>query len=334
MYYLIYITCIYSLLVCTSYLSKPVPVYVEGTISGLPEEGLNGKKNGDKITTEKLVTANNIDPLQGKHGIQAGNVVKENSTGVKYYLRDDYVFRDAVEMPQAPGGVATLKDTHIVDGSNGTLHGTIYNDWSTKKKKKDGESVEIKTNWREPPIDIKTLMGGHLILSTDRNSYYVQRGKMLWPPHLSSKESMGIRRRLPSVGDGKTILDVIESEMKRFGDFSSETIGPCLSMPRILYGSHEDRSDPSWQPMAPEGFSDDDFVTLQYRWHAIKEARANKFQKTIVDVSRLPMGSFDGEAENIHVPVKYHCRSLALGGPPRYSTSYFRVVSDHMASVS
>jgi len=53
----------------------------------------------------------------------------------------------------------------------------------------------------------------------------------------------------------------------------------------------------------------------------VKEARANKFQKAMVDVSRLRMEAFDGEAENIHVPLRYHCRK----DPPRYSTSYFRV---------
>ncbi|KAL7525338.1 hypothetical protein ACHAXR_002224, partial [Thalassiosira sp. AJA248-18] len=122
--------------------------------------------------------------------------------------------------------------------------------------------------------------------------------------------------------DGKTILDVLENEAIIFGEYyANETIGPCLSMPRLLYGSYEDRSDPSWVDMAPEGFDDDDFVTLRYRWHTIKEAKANKFQKAIVDVSRLPMHSLGGEAENIHVPLNYHCRR----DPPRYSVSFFRV---------
>ena len=73
--------------------------------------------------------------------------------------------------------------------------------------------------------------------------------------------------------------------------------------------------------LAPEGFAAKDFVTLRYRWHAAKEAHANKFQKAIVDVSRLKMEHFRGEAENIHVPLKYYCRK----DPPRYSASPFRV---------
>ena len=134
-----------------------------------------------------------------------------------------------------------------------------------------------------------------------------------------------IRKRLPSVGEGGTILDVLEKEMTNFGDYGHKTIGPCLSMPRLLYGSRESsrNNDPSWEDMAPDGFMDDDFVTQRYRWHAKAEALANKFQKTIVDVSRLQMDSFRGEAENIHVPLKYYCRK----DPPRYSVSFFRVAS-------
>jgi len=289
-------------------------VNVEGTISGLPEEGFHGKKNGDHKTTGTLVT-DNYDYFQGIHGVAYGNVV-ENEQGDKYFLRDDFAFRDAVPMANAPGGVPTLKDSYM----NGTiLHATIYNDRYYGKK--DGELVEIETNWRESPTEMKTILGGHLMLSREGQTFYVEREQALWPPHLSSEELMTIRKRLPLVGDGKTILDVLESETTIFGEYAKETIGPCLSMPRLLYGSHENTSDSSWVDVAPDGFVNDDFVTLRYRWHAIKEAHANKFQKAIVDVSRLRMDTFGGEAENIHVPLKYYCRVL----PPRYSVSFFRV---------
>mmetsp|Transcript_758 Transcript_758/g.1771 ORF Transcript_758/g.1771 Transcript_758/m.1771 type:complete len:290 (+) Transcript_758:1499-2368(+) len=217
-------------------------------------------------------------------------------------------------MASAPGGVPTLKDSYF----NGTtLVGTVYN--GTFIGKKDGELIKIKTNWREPPSGgLKTLMGGHLMNGADRTTFYVETERELWPPHLSPEDLMSVRKRLPLVGNGKTILDVLESETDFFGDHAEETIGPCLSMPRLLYGSQEDQDRPK---MAPDGFADADFVTLRYRWHAIKEAHANKFQKTIVDVSRLSEGNLLNEAENIHVPLKYYCRR----DPPRYSASYFRV---------
>jgi len=289
-------------------------VYVEGTITGLPEEPFRGKKNGDSIELGPLTTER--DYFQGIHGVAYGNVV-EDELGMNYFLQDTFAFRDAVPMASAPPGVPTLKYSYI----NGTsLFATIYNG-TYFYGKKDGERVKIRTHWRESPLDTKTTLGGHLMLSTNGQTFYVEREQALWPPYLSSEELMSIRKRLPAVGEGKTILDVLESETENFGTFAEETIGPCLSMPRLLYGYREDRSDPSWVDMAPEGFADDHFVTLRYRWHAIKEAYANKFQKAIVDVSRLRMESFGGEAENIHVPLKYYCRK----DPPRYSVSYFRV---------
>ena len=299
--------------------------YVEGPISGLSEKMNGVYQNGDKIKTQLLVTENDHDILVGTHGVQPGNIIIENGTGIKYYLQDDFIFRQAAQMSQAPGSVATIKNATI-DNERGILRGTIFNDWLTKHK--DGELVEIRTNWREPPVGIKTTMGGHLMSGLDKTTFYVQREHMLWPPQLSSKESMEMRHRLPTVGDGNTILEVIESEMDRLGDYAVDTIGPCLAMPRLLFGPHEDKNDAARKDVAPKGFANDDFVTLRYRWHAMKEAKANRYQKTIVDVSRLREDSFSGEAENIHVPVnRYYCRSAALGGPPRYSTSIFRVVS-------
>jgi len=134
------------------------------------------------------------------------------------------------------------------------------------------------------------------------------------------------------VGDGTTILDVLERESNLVGeDYARETIGPCISMPRLLYGSYEDKENYNNTSIYNEnmlladiGLSIKDFVTLRYKWHAIPESRiVNKFQKTLIDVSRIPdiILQSGHEAENIHVPLKYYCRK----DPPRYSTSYFRV---------
>lgn len=300
--------------------STPQPVYIEGTVTGLPATGYNGTRNGDHISTGALVLEND-DYFQGVHGVAYGNVVIDGK-GNRYFLRDDFAFRDAVPMAHAPVTVPTLKNSYFINGT--ILRATIYDD--TYDGNVDGTQIEIKTNWRElsTKIEAKTLLGGHLMLSSDRRTYFVETERALWPPHLSPEQSMAIRRRLPSLDDSKTtILDVLESESQILGDYAKETIGPCLSMPRLLYGSHENLTDKSWTEMAPDGFADADFVTLRFRWHAVKEAHANKFQKAMVDVSRLRMDAFGGEAENIHVPLKYYCRK----DPPRYSVSYFRVVS-------
>ena len=183
---------------------KPLPsAHVEGTINGLPEEPFRGKKNGDYIKLGPLVTESK-DYLQGIHGAAYGNVVEDES-GMQYFLQDNHAFRDSVPMASAPGGLPTLRNTYI----NGTtLFGTIYNG-TYFYGKKDGERVKVRTNWRESPVDMKTILGGHLISTTDRKTFYVEREQALWPPHLLSEELMSIRKRLPAVGEGKTILDVL-----------------------------------------------------------------------------------------------------------------------------
>lgn len=286
---------------------------MEGIISGIPDNGFLGKKNGEAVQTGKLIT-NNFDYYRQKPQVNYGIVV-EDEFGEKYFLRDDFLFRQAKPMSKAPKDIPTLKDSFM----NGTiLYAAIYND--KLHGKKDGSRVKIHTNWREPPVRVINHMGGQLMRS-DRGTYYLEREQSLWPPLLSSENLTSIRERLPMVGVGKTVRDVLSSEEKLFGAVAKETIGPCLSMPRLLYGSHENQNDPSWVDMAPEGFVDGDFVTLRYRWHAKKDAfEGNLFPKVIVDVSRMTMR---GKAYNIHTPWPRHCRIF----PPRYSSSIFRVVS-------
>eukprot|EP00970_Alexandrium_tamarense_P018501 scaffold13344_cov215-Alexandrium_tamarense.AAC.7 len=91
-------------------------------------------------------------------------------------------------------------------------------------------------------------------------------------------------------------------------------------MPRVLFGPREDEGDAN--DASREGFADSDFVILRYHWHAKREdLETNKFQKTIVDVSRLPTNILNSQARNIHVPLNYYCRM----NNPRYSTSLLRV---------
>jgi len=288
---------------------------VGGTISGLPTEGYHGKMNGDNKTTLGLINKND-EIFYGAYGS-----IFTDTSGAKYFLRDDYAYRDALDVPleEVPANVSIVKDG-IVRGNK--LHGTI-----------DGESVEIPTNWREPSdvhflhqiqpsnrIEIKTIHGGHMMKDLNGRKYYVQRDIMLWPPHLSTQQLLNIRMNLPTVSDGKTIHDVLNEVMSSVEpEYANETVGPCLSLPRLLYGS---KVDPPPLSVAPEGFNDHDFVTLRYRWHSLPDNRVNKYSKTMIDLSRLDRRELKGEAQNIHAPVKYYCREKQ---PPRYTTSFFRL---------
>ena len=283
---------------------------VRGQISGLPDEGWHGKKNGQPKTTLPLINPED-EIFYGAYGS-----IFTDEADQKWFLRDDHVFLDAVDIPYEQVlnlSVPIIKDAHI---ANNILHGTTLN----------GKVVEIPTVWRESPVKIKTMYGGHMIYDTNGKVYYIQRENYLWSPHLASHELLEIRQRLPTVDSGKTVLDVLVTEMQRLGSYANETLGPCLAMPRVLYGSMEDDknnvANSDWKDMAPTGFKDDDFMTLRYRWHSLPDTRVNKYQKTIIDVSRIPRKSLKGEAENIHTPIKSYCREKQ---PPRYSTSPFRV---------
>ena len=250
-------------------------------------------------------------------------------------LKNDEVVNDA------PPGVPTLKDNHVIGTTQ--LLAAIHND--TYNGQNDGDWVLINIGMNETQ-KIKNIMyetkedqtmklhGGHLITDTDGRMYYLEREELHLPQHLSVKEALAMRARLPSVGQGVTILDVLSSdEVEEIFEAETKDLGPCLSMPRLLYGSREENPrqsphNPIWTNddiKVPEGFDANDFVTLRYRWHADKENfSTNKFQKTIIDVSRIPMEELVGtKAHNIHQPLETYC----WADPPNYSTSLFRVVS-------
>ncbi len=268
---------------------------VSGVLSGLPEEGWHGKRNGEAKTTLPLIDGKD-DIFYGAYGS-----IFTDTAENRWFLRDDFAWRDAwdVSPEQVPEGVLAVKNSSV---RGGILHGTI-----------DGDPVEIRTNWRDmadlqaqhllmpaSPVEMKTIHGGHMIKDVNGKQYYVERDTMLWPPHLSTRQSLEARTRLPTVADGTTVLDVINREMRALGaEYADETVGPCLGMPRLLYGSFEEDAgaDPNRRGAAPEGFEDGDFVTLRYRWHSLPDNRVNKYQKNIIDMSRIPSNMLRGEAE-------------------------------------
>jgi len=293
---------------------------ITGTVSGLSREGWQGKKNGDLITTLPMV-----DPEDEIFANGAGSVLTDKA-GNKWFLRDDFTFRDAIDITLAEAqqrNLSVLRDSFI---ESNMLHGTIYND----KEQGDGTLVYLPTSWKEPKLQVKTIYGGHVMKSLNGQSYYVQRDTYLLPHHLSSLESLEIRTRLPKIDSGKTIYEVLSSEMEAL--YANETIGPCLALPRLLFGSLEDRNHSEWKSMAPNGFNDDDFATVRFRWHALPDIGFGRIlQKNIVDVSRIPRKSTNGGADglvdyifkNIHTPVTHFCREKAA--TQRYSASFLRV---------
>mmetsp|Transcript_25143 Transcript_25143/g.51938 ORF Transcript_25143/g.51938 Transcript_25143/m.51938 type:complete len:433 (+) Transcript_25143:137-1435(+) len=146
-------------------------------------------------------------------------------------------------------------------------------------------------------------------------------GELIIPMNIDANDAAEARRRLPHFGEDVTILDVIKNEVDtKYGRQAFKR--PCLSIPRLLYGSRESKYDANWIAMAPEGFQDEDFVTLRYRWHAMKGNPNEKvWGKVILDLSRIPAEDLKGSAKSIHRPLQRQC----LADPTSYTVSLFRV---------
>lgn len=103
---------------------------------------------------------------------------------------------------------------------------------------------------------------------------------------------------------------------------------PCFPFTRQLYSAKEDYNHTIWKDMAPNGFDDTNFVTLKYRWRALKnKVFVNRWQKTIVDVSRIPMESLVRQISmTVHLPLPSHCKA----DPRKFRTTLLRAVSIKM----
>lgn len=183
--------------------------------------------------------------------------------------------------------------------------------------------------------------GGKWVLLTDVDEYLVFNQIHDDDPAVKNGgdgvDPIAPRRRLPSLQRGITILDVLEKELRQIQkqgnvptklkdspSMSSLLSGPCISIPRILFGSRESTLESNWTPMAPHPFKDDDFVTLRYRWHTERGAfNGNKYPKTLIDVTRVSEEDIGIKAPSIHNPIEKYC----IPDPPHYSLSLFRVVS-------
>lgn len=135
---------------------------------------------------------------------------------------------------------------------------------------------------------------------------------------------------------GENAYNGLDPPLNSFPDFDKhETIHdilkhkgevePCFSFTRQLYGAKEDYNSSIWRDMAPHGFDDTDFVTLKYRWRADKKkVYVNRWQKTIIDVSRIPLKDLVRDSYmTVHLPLPTHCKK----DPHKFRTTLLRAVS-------
>jgi hypothetical protein len=116
---------------------------------------------------------------------------------------------------------------------------------------------------------------------------------------------------------------------------------PCISMPRILYGSMEDEnrnyqrkpttsllSSLSSSSISSSAFNATKFETLRWKYHAdFADAQFNKQPKVIMDVSGFPTFNVSRRAFSIHRPSMVLCRKQ--GQTSVYRSDRFPLVVHH-----
>lgn len=89
---------------------------------------------------------------------------------------------------------------------------------------------------------------------------------------------------------------------------------PCIGLPRLLFGAKEDIDrDPETRQkglgLFEAGFSEKDFISFRWRWHAAKGDKMNKAGKALVDLSRVFDDMLREDNVNAHRPIKQLCTS-------------------------
>jgi hypothetical protein len=116
-----------------------------------------------------------------------------------------------------------------------------------------------------------------------------------------------LRQALPPPTSSLTIRQVIDERLRPIG-FTDV----CYVMPRLLYGSLENRTCPEAKEvndLARQSFNFSEMSTLRFVQTARKgDFSTGKFGKVFVDVSRLPEQTVLKEPNNVHRPFMTECK--------------------------
>jgi len=119
------------------------------------------------------------------------------------------------------------------------------------------------------------------------------------------------RHTLPSLESQGTVLEAIRTIE------SIHTLGPCYTVPRLLYGALENvtcEKATSDVQLARSKFRYEELSTLRFTQHAKKgDFAKSKYGKVIIDVSQLSNETIERAPRNIHRPYKPECGPGAVG---------------------
>jgi hypothetical protein len=124
-------------------------------------------------------------------------------------------------------------------------------------------------------------------------------------PMSITQTSSDMRKALPAHDSDATVLDAI----KKLEPI--ESLSPCYTIPRLLYGAFENLTCPGTEPtneLAKKEFKFSEMSTLRFLQHGRKgDFALSKFGKVIVDFSNLTEETIAQTPRNIHRPWKSVC---------------------------
>ena len=187
--------------------------------------------------------------------IQPGNIVHDVK-GNEYYLRDDIAYRDVRALKEPPPGAIVMK---LYEKALAGLDGAVYGMDGVE----DGQDYTILD--KDFDEERSTIHGGHFVYTHSGKRIFLEYQQKFWPKPIAAGPAMKARAELPTVGDGATIQDILDNS----GNTDVGVLGPCLSLPRLFYGSNESGAfyDTDEEDMIPHPFHKNDFATLRYGYH-------------------------------------------------------------------
>jgi hypothetical protein len=148
-----------------------------------------------------------------------------------------------------------------------------------------------------------------------------------WMVHIDSDEYIVINpklRKLPKLGEHVTVPttsvepSIVPRLLNQMVVHNWETVNyPCISLPRLLYGSiYDDDTSEHQQSNIHNNvgfFNVSRFESLRWKYHAaFDDSSLNKQPKVIMDVSAIPPDDkmlTEGRVFSIHRPSQYLCRT-------------------------
>ena len=148
----------------------------------------------------------------------------------------------------------------------------------------------------------------------------LQLANNTWTTHIDTDEYIVVNptlRQYEKVGINETVPVPTTLESGTIFNFLQDLLvddkvvinWPCISMPRVLYGSLEDPYDEKDDKIVFDTFRRSRFESLRWKYHvAYDNATLNKQPKVIMDMSGFPPFNITRKAFSIHRPNMQLCR--------------------------